>query len=75
MQSDNTTAACKNGIFGKLLSTVCAMGYVDTATLSCLRTGHSHEDVDAVFGVLAKVLQTCTDLQTPQDVCERGPQP
>lgn len=38
------------------------------ATISCLRTGHSHEDVDQAFGRLAQfVAQNAKKAETPND--------
>ena len=70
LPSDNAAAACKNGVVGKFLAVQTSAGFWESTTLSCLRVGHSHEDVDACFGVLSKILVASGDLQCPQDVAQ-----
>lgn len=43
--------------------------YFDEAGHHHLPVGHTHEDIDGVFGLLSNILQTCGDsLQTPADM-------
>ena len=68
IQSDNTSREMKNNPFLKFLSFLVANGVVQKAMLSALRTGHSHEDIDQVFGQIAKHLSTkARSAATPYD--------
>ena len=53
VQRDNTSRECKNNIVLAFLASLTARGLAAGTTLSCLRSGHSHEDVDQMFGKLA----------------------
>ena len=53
LQTDNTPREFKNNPLLRFLCFLTANRIVDRASLRCLRTGHSHEDVDQVFGQLA----------------------
>ena len=70
LQHDNTCREFKNNhglrwmtgqVFGK---------NIDKIQATYLRSGHTHEDVDATFSQLSKHLIKCRDLQTPADVKE-----
>ena len=41
---------------------------IRSAALNCLRSGHSHEDIDQMFGQLATFMLRSKDLQDPTDV-------
>ena len=56
VQCDNTPREMKNNPFVKFLAYCVSTGILMRATLSSLRTGHSHEDIDQLFGQLAKYL-------------------
>ncbi len=70
---DNTPAAMKNHYASGVLSMLCAGSFFRTTSLQHLRVGHSHEDVDALFGVIASILATADELETPQAVIESSP--
>lgn len=56
VQADNTPREMKNNPFLNFLAFCVANQILHRASLSSLRTGHSHEDVDQLFGQLAKHL-------------------
>lgn len=70
VQSDNTAREGKNSHFQKLLCAFVASDLFSCATSQMLRVGHTHEDVDGVFGLIARCLREADeDMQTPEDVC------
>jgi len=69
IQSDNTVKELKNSLTGSMLSHLITSDYFDEAGHHHLPVGHTHEDIDGVFGLLSNILQTCGDsLQTPADM-------
>ena len=68
IQSDNTCRECKNSPMIRYLSSLVGSRTVRAAALNCLRSGHSHEDIDQLFGQLATYMIRCKDLQDPTDV-------
>ena len=62
VQADNCSKECKSNAFLKLLSYLVARGRVKRARLSCLVSGHSHEDVDQAFSLMGAYLQTQKEL-------------
>ena len=52
-QTDNTARECKNATFMRFLSACVSHRVLSGASLGTLRTGHSHEDIDQIFGSLA----------------------
>ena len=70
-QSDNTCREAKNGIFARFLISLLSASVFAACTGQHLQVGHTHEDVDAVFGLLARALHEAREsLQTPQQVCQ-----
>lgn len=68
VQADNTPREMKNNPFMKYLGFLAMRNIVLQSTLSSLRTGHSHEDIDQAFGLLAKFLSAkCREANTPSD--------
>lgn len=53
IQCDNTTRELKNGHVLRLCAGLVSNGTVRSVAVSCLRAGHSHEDVDQLFGQIA----------------------
>ena len=53
VQCDNTPRELKNGHFLRLCCALTSNHTVRSMRVSCLRTGHSHEDVDQLFGQIA----------------------
>jgi hypothetical protein len=69
-QADNTSKELKNSACGLTLGMLTACGYFQTAAHGHLQVGHTHEDVDALFGLIAQLLKDSGEqLQTPQDFC------
>lgn len=52
----------------RYLSSLVSSRTIRSAALNCLRSGHSHEDIDQVFGQLATFMLRSKDLQDPTDV-------
>ena len=66
IQCDNTTRELKNNTLLRL----CA-GLTESATLCNLRSGHSHEDVDQVFGSVGKYLiRHARHVETPSEFAD-----
>jgi hypothetical protein len=57
IQMDNCSGENKNKFVFAFLSTLVAKGYFDTIVVSFLPTGHTHEDVDQLFSILAARLK------------------
>lgn len=53
LQADNTSREVKNGHCMRYLSSLVSDGVIASGKLSFLRSGHSHEDVDQLFGRVA----------------------
>ena len=53
IQCDNTSRELKNGHFLRLCAALVSNQTVRSMGMACLRTGHSHEDVDQLFGQIA----------------------
>ena len=69
VQSDNTVKELKNSLSGSMLTSLISADYFDEAGHHHLPVGHTHEDIDGLFGLLSNILQTCGDsLQTPADM-------
>ena len=70
IQCDNTSRELKNGHFLRLCAALVSNQTVRSMGMACLRTGHSHEDIDQLFGQLAakiakmKIVLTSEDLLT-----------
>ena len=70
VQSDNTCREVKNSQCLRFLGALVSGRIVRSSSLSCLRSGHSHEDIDQCFGWLSKFSMRCRRLQTPGDVVD-----
>ena len=76
VQCDNTTRECKNGTILRFLALQVGGQRLKSGQLSCLMSGHSHEDVDMWFASIAHVLESRNELHTPRTVQSRfGPPP
>lgn len=70
IQSDNTSREFKNNPVVKWMASLVANNIVPKISLKTLRTGHSHEDIDQIFGILARHLSTKARFaSTPLDFC------
>ena len=68
VQSDNTVKELKNSLSGAMCSHLVTSQFFEEAGHYHLPVGHTHEDVDGMFGLLSNHLQSARDLQTPQDM-------
>ena len=69
IQSDNTTAQAKNSLVGQFLAHLVGAGFFDTCALNFLPVGHTHEDVDLVFGILLASALRRYSVQCPSEFC------
>jgi len=65
LQLDNYTAENKNKAFFTFCGSLVAMGVLDHVQINYLCVGHTHEDIDQIFGCIRGSLKTATVL-TPQ---------
>ena len=64
--SDNTSRECKNNTQLRLLSALTSHGVIKGGSLRNLRSGHSHEDIDQLFGSAAQfVIRHARHVETP----------
>ena len=73
MQSDNTVKEIRNQYGCKMLACMSQAGLWGVTSCHHLQVGHTHEDIDAIFSLVAVALRTCQSLcmQTPMDVVKR----
>ena len=67
LQVDNTTAQAKNQYVFMFLSYLVMANIFESVTMNFLMVGHTHEDVDQLFGIICSLLQGSGDLLTPKD--------
>lgn len=67
IQCDNTYREVKNNHIFRWAAAVVSCGLVRSLTVSSLRSGHSHEDIDQLFGQIATFLKTQRSRMTPED--------
>ena len=70
VQSDNTVAQAKNEEVAMFLAVLVGKHKFHTASLNFLAVGHTHEDVDQVFGLLLALVLRRIRFQVPQQLCE-----
>ena len=68
IQSDNTVSQAKNGHTANLMGLLVGRFKFHTSNLCYLPVGHTHEDVDQLFGVVAQILSRQKTFQDPADV-------
>lgn len=66
VQSDNCSKETKNNSVCRLLSYLTSRRAIRCARMHHCMTGHSHEDIDAFFSLLASFLATKHELHCPQ---------
>jgi hypothetical protein len=70
-QADNTCRESKNNHFQRLLVALASVGAFTACSETFLQVGHTHEDVDGIFGLLANALRnTADEIQTPNQICQ-----
>jgi hypothetical protein len=70
VQADNCIREIKNNTVLRFLATMVGKRRLRRAELRCLVTGHSHEDIDQIFGHLATFIARHPTLHTPRDFIE-----
>ena len=71
LQSDNTVKEIRNQYGAKILSCMAQAGLWAVASCHHLQVGHTHEDVDSIFSLVAMALKSSPCLETPMDVAKR----
>lgn len=70
IQSDNTTAQAKNSEVATFLALLVMLCHFKTASLNFLVVGHTHEDVDQMFGILFALVLRRIRFQRPAELQE-----
>lgn len=68
IQSDNAVAQAKNSLVTVFLALLVSRGYFRSATLNFLIVGHTHEDIDQMFGLMIEVVSRKASWQTPDEL-------
>lgn len=68
LQSDNPTNQAKNSLSNVFLAALVAKYKFQTCTLNFLTVGHTHEDIDQLFGIVTELLRGSAGFQSPDDV-------
>lgn len=68
IQSDNTPAQAKNAETSMTLAWLVGSGKFDSISLNFLPVGHTHEDIDQFFSLIAGLLCRQKTFQTPAEV-------
>ncbi|CAL1141602.1 unnamed protein product [Cladocopium goreaui] len=67
VQADNCCKEVKNNGTIRFLAMKTALHCLGGAEVNFLTSGHSHEDIDALFSVIGSEIESCKELWTPQD--------
>ena len=70
LQCDNASRELKNNHVFRYAAGLVSAGVVKSVRVSCLRTGHSHEDIDQLFGQIAAHLKGLRSGLTSTDFLE-----
>ena len=70
LQSDNTPAQAKNNESLQFLAMLVARRTFQTCTLNFLTVGHTHEDVDQLFGLITSWMSQIHSFSTPEEVLQ-----
>ena len=68
VQLDNTPAENKNRVLLQALAALVDRGILTSATAAFLRVGHTHEDLDGLWGINQTVLGNALSWDTPDDI-------
>ena len=68
LQCDNCVGENKNQHWARLLATLVDRGIFRSTVASFMRPGHTHEDIDALFGILATHIAALQDWNSPEDM-------
>lgn len=66
--SDNTVRECKNQFLLSYLNNLVSKRKMRLAGLMCLRKSHSHDQIDQLWGILARRIAACDQLLSPESV-------
>ena len=66
--SDNTVREAKNQFLMAYLSNIVARGLVTCSGLLNLRKSHTHDQVDQLWGILARRIASADSFQNPEEV-------
>ena len=66
VQADNTPSQAKNSTVLEYLSVLVRRHKFRTVTLNFLQVGHTHEDIDQLFGILLAMVLRRFVIKTPQ---------
>ena len=66
IQADNASKECKNQCLARHLGMQVALHKLKGAQMSFLASGHSHEDIDAMFSVLRTWIGRTSEIWTPE---------
>ena len=70
VQVDNAGGENKNQHVMRLLSVLVDRAVFRSCVLSFLQVGHTHEDIDGIFGMMAKGIQQLVEWDSPQQMSE-----
>jgi hypothetical protein len=70
IQSDNTVAQCKNSVATVFLAYLVSAGWFATVTLNFLMVGHTHEDIDQLFGLMVQWILRKQTWEEPEELME-----
>ena len=71
LQSDNTVKELRNQFGSKMAGCMVQASLFKTAGLYHLPVGHTHEDVDMVFSLVANSVKACGTIETPRDLARQ----
>lgn len=71
VQADNTARELKNNQTMRFCAAQVSCGNIKSISLQFLRAGHSHEDIDQVFGRVARHLSRARKIQNPEEIMEQ----
>ena len=70
VQADNAGGENKNVNLMRFLSILVDRAVFRSAVLSFLQVGHTHEDIDGIFGMMSKGIQQLVEWDSPQQMSE-----
>ena len=68
IQADNTVAQCKNTWANLGMAYLVATRKFKTVTMNYLLVGHTHEDIDHLFGIIVNILIMKISFETPAEM-------
>ena len=70
IQTDNTVAQSKNSFSHLFQALLVSRRLFKTVTMNYFMVGHTHEDIDQLFGLVVRILLQKTTYQTPAELLE-----